>query len=253
MEDHTALALAWLHVPPSRFQEILVSKAQGVLFGSRQGGTRQSHAITKMPCFNRRGRRCGPWTNIYHSNPIRHSAAYLGLPPRCPGCCNLTFHLITWGEHPRPTSRPADCPRMMGLVGWCGSNATIGNKGVCQLAAGDRRPGLLLYSNSVSSTTVRSVHYTCDPSSVFGAWHGDSHPPKGQTRAKVRLASFLQPAVPDLETLLQRSWNAWYWRPGGMICVSESPCPHASGCLKANLGIVGDQIWCLAGWQILTN
>lgn len=169
------------------------------------------------------------------------------------GACNLTFHLITWGEHPRPTSRPADCPRMMGLVGWCGSNATIGNKGVCQLAAGDRRPGLLLYSNSLSSTTVRSVHYTCDPSSVFGAWHGDSHPPKGQTRAKVRLASFLQPAVPDLETLLQRSWNAWYWRPGGMICVSESPCPHASGCLKANLGIVGDQIWRLAGWQILTN
>lgn len=176
-----------------------------------------------MPCFNRRGRRCGPWTNIYRSIPNRPSAAHLGPSPRCPGRCNLTFHLITWGEHPRPTSRPADCPRMMGLVGWCGSNATIGNKGVSQLAAGDRRPGLLLYSNSLSSssTTVRSVHYTCDPSSVFGAWHDDSHPPKGQTRAKGRLASFLQPAVPDLETLLQRSWNAWYWRPGGMICVSE--------------------------------
>lgn len=30
----------------------------------------------------------------------------------------------------------------------------------------------------MSSTTVRSVHYTCDPYSVFLAWHGDSSPPK---------------------------------------------------------------------------
>ena len=105
---------------------------------------------------------------------------------------------------------------MMGLVGLCGSNATIGNKGVCQLASSDS--GQVYYSSSMSgmsSTTATSVHYTCDPSNVFPAWHGDSHPPKGQTIGKVRLASFLQPAVLDFETVLQRSRNAWYWRAGG--------------------------------------
>lgn len=139
---HPALALAWLYVPLPRFQEILVSKAQGVLFGSRQGGTRQSHAIAKDPGFNRRGRRYRPSANICQSKPAQRCASGLCDLRGAQGC-NLAFHLITWGEHPRPTSRPASCPRMMGLVGWCGSNATIGNKGICQLASSDRWPGLL--------------------------------------------------------------------------------------------------------------
>lgn len=89
--------------------------------------------------------------------------------PRRSGATSGSSPDRIWGGHPRPTSRPARCPRMMGLVGWCGSNATIGNKGICQLASSDR--GQDYYSNSMSSTTATSVHYTCDPSSVFPAWH----------------------------------------------------------------------------------
>lgn len=119
------------------------------------------------------------------ANPNPPSVAHLDLS-QLRGAQGATspFTSSHWGEHPRPTSRPARCPRMR--VWWAGAAQTPRSATRVSVNLHQATAGQGCYSNSMSSTTVRSVHYTCDPYSVFLAWHGDSSPQKGQTSGRAR-------------------------------------------------------------------